>query len=149
MIRLRSNNKGDTIVEVLISLAVLGMVIGGAYSIVNAALRNSRQAQERAEATKLAESQVETIKAGVDGISDGSPFCLVGSNPPVTWLASVPPADYGVDDFAGYPEACKGRNSGFHNVFIVKQGSTYTVNVRWERIGGGREQLQMVYRSYE
>ncbi len=149
MMRIQSNNRGDTIVEVLISLAVLSMVIGGAYSIVNAALRNSRQAQERAEATKLAESQVETIKAGVTGVTAGSPFCLAGTNAAVTWSASVPPASYIADTFAGYPAACTGRNSGFHNVFIVKQGSTYTINVRWDRIGGGKEQLQMVYRSYE
>lgn len=140
---IKRNQEGDTIVEVLISLAVLGMIVAGAYSIVNAALRNSRQAQERSEATKIAESQVETIKAIPNQTGR---FCFNGSTKIA--FSETPPADFQQDDFTTYPEQCKGFNS-LYNVFVDKTAETYTVTVRWDRIGGGKEQAQLVYRGYQ
>lgn len=151
--------RGDTIIEVLISLGVLSAVIAGSYSIVNVALRNSRQAQERAEATKLAESHLEMIKAiqnGVEGVDPASvpnnvPFCIGTPTTPGLHTSTImPPADFLQDTFSSesYRPACKNRN-GLYNIFVVKAGVNYTVNVRWNRIGGGKEQAQMVYRGYE
>src|SRR3989344_3190782 len=54
--------RGDTIVEVLIALAVLGLVLAGAYVSSNRSLGDSRDAQERGEALKIIESQAEQIK---------------------------------------------------------------------------------------
>lgn len=59
----RLNQVGDTIVEVMIAVVVLSLTIGGAYGIATRSLRAGRQAQERGEALKLAESQLENIKA--------------------------------------------------------------------------------------
>lgn len=55
--------RGDTIVEVLLALAVLGAVLGGAYVISNRNIITNRMSQERLEATKLAEAQLEKIKS--------------------------------------------------------------------------------------
>lgn len=55
------NQRGDTIVEVLIALTVLMVVIAGGYSIATRSLNGARIAQERSEATKLAEGQLEAI----------------------------------------------------------------------------------------
>lgn len=151
--------RGDTIVEVLISLGVLAMVIGGAYSIVNVALRNSRQAQERSEATKLAESHVEMLKSIQNGIDGAGPitiptdtaFCIgTESSPGIHRSTTMPPSDFMQDNFTdeNYQPACKGRN-GLYNIFAVKSGLNYTVNVRWNRISGGKEQVVLVYRGYE
>ena len=57
------NQVGDTIVEVMIAVVVLSLTIGGAYGIATRSLRAGRQAQERGEALKLAESQLENIKS--------------------------------------------------------------------------------------
>lgn len=59
----RISNIGDTIVEVMIAMAVLGLVLLGAYSIANQSLTTIRDAQERTEALKLAEGQIEQLKA--------------------------------------------------------------------------------------
>jgi Tfp pilus assembly protein PilV len=59
---IKINERGDTIVEVMISLAVLAAVMGSAYAISNRALIQSRSAQERLQATKLAERQLERLK---------------------------------------------------------------------------------------
>ena len=60
------NNKGDTIVEVLIALAVLMVIIAGGYSIATRSLNGARIAQERSEATMIAQGQLEAINQRVD-----------------------------------------------------------------------------------
>lgn len=59
--RLKLKNNGDTIVEVLIAVAVLMVVITGGYSIATRSLNGARIAQERSEATMLAQGQLEAI----------------------------------------------------------------------------------------
>ena len=56
------NNKGDTIIEVMLSLAVLGALITSAYTIASRSLNGIRISQERSEATKIAEGQLEVIR---------------------------------------------------------------------------------------
>jgi len=59
----KSMQRGDTIVEVLISMAVVGIVLAGAFGSANRSLRGSQQAQERTEAVKYSESQMELLKS--------------------------------------------------------------------------------------
>lgn len=47
----------------MIALAIIGLVIAVSYSTANRALQVGRRAQERTEALKEAESQIETLKA--------------------------------------------------------------------------------------
>jgi Na+-transporting NADH:ubiquinone oxidoreductase subunit NqrC len=57
------NQSGDTIVEVLISVAICGFVLGGSYYVINHQLAQIENQQEHNQAAKLVESQVEDIKA--------------------------------------------------------------------------------------
>jgi len=57
------NNNGDTFVEVLIAIAVLGAVIGAAFAISNSALRATYANQERYQAQLLANGQAERLRA--------------------------------------------------------------------------------------
>ena len=57
-----SNQFGDTIIEVMLAVAVVGMVLGASYATATRALRTGRFAQEQTEALKLAESQMEKLK---------------------------------------------------------------------------------------
>ena len=57
-----SRQRGDTIVEVLFAIAILGAVLGGAYVVVNRNIMTNRASQERLEAVKLAETQSERLK---------------------------------------------------------------------------------------
>lgn len=83
----RLNYSGDTIVEVMVALLVLGLSLAGAYSIASKSLKASRQAQEHGEALKLAESQLEILKAQAAGSTPStiftvaSPFCIAGNVP--------------------------------------------------------------------
>ena len=100
-----ANSRGDTIVEVMIVLAILGMAIGIAYETANQSLLSTRQAQENSIATEIAQSQVEGLSA-IGCTSDdpscdptnpantsyklfqygtaGTVFCLNSANNPVT-----------------------------------------------------------------
>ncbi len=53
--------RGDTIVEVLICIAIVGAVILGAYSLASHSLQEGISASEHTEAQKLAEGQVEAL----------------------------------------------------------------------------------------
>ncbi len=77
---------GDTIVEVLIAVAVVSLILTGAYAIANRSLINIRQSQERTEALNIATQQVERLKVraelGADATGDKvfttlkNPFCI-------------------------------------------------------------------------
>lgn len=58
----QTNQKGDTIIEVMLAIAVVGMVLGASYNIANRALMTGRYAQEQTEALKIAESEIEMLK---------------------------------------------------------------------------------------
>jgi len=56
------NRAGDTLVEVMIALAIISSVIGIAYATASRSLRIGLQAQDRLTALKLVEGQIETLK---------------------------------------------------------------------------------------
>jgi type II secretory pathway pseudopilin PulG len=147
---------GDTIIEVLIALSVIGAVIGGAYASASRSLNVGRQAQERAEATRVAESQVEAIKAllieNKSDIGDSPEFCITTNNEVQDTNSSrgsiTKSAVLSVGTSASeYNAACVfGPNRYFTSV--SKNNNLYSVLVRWERIGGGIDEIQMLYRAY-
>jgi Tfp pilus assembly protein PilV len=80
---------GDTIVEVLIATAILGIVLTGAYVTANRSYLTIFSAQQRQEALSLAQSQLEelssvptaTLPSRVVTDGNGQPFCLSTANP--------------------------------------------------------------------
>lgn len=156
------NQIGDTIVEVMIAVAVLGTVIGGVYSVASRSLRNARQAQERSEALKYTESQIEQLKqiapdnAGV--FAGDSIFCMDGGKVVEFGEATLP--NLSEDDFAAYPNDSQDGGScvkdQLYHVAIesnpvqgATSGAEFTVVTRWDRLGGGRDEVKMLYRMYE
>lgn len=159
---------GDTIVEVLVALAIIGMVLAAAYTTANRSIQITRQSQERTEAVKVAENQLEVIKSiagsvepmdGSEEIWDGEVFCIkqsdsayvpyddTGAELPDLWDAELTmeePPDNGF-----YPQDCV--FSTLYHVYVGydddDERSRFLVNVRWERIGGGGmiDEVQYIY----
>ncbi len=133
----RLHDRGDTIVEVLLAIAVVSAVLGAAFASSNQSLTGTRQAQERGEATKFVESQLERLKAAASDsaslVFSQTSFCLD-------------------DDLMlhGLGEAaCHQGQDGRYAVAIARSGQTYTATAEWERIGGGeQERIEMIYRIY-
>lgn len=61
--RNRRNQRGDTIVEVMIVLTVLGLAISIAFATANRSLLAARQAQENTQASVLLQAQLEKLRA--------------------------------------------------------------------------------------
>lgn len=163
----RLNNFGDTIVEVLIAMAVVGVILGGAYVTVQKSFNQTRDAQEHGEALNLAQSQTEQLikaagnPAGRQALVDQTKaFCFANdgtgisstnnitatnitpTNPQNNTL--VPAAN---DPFTQYVESVNSiANTGCafqpqggvkYYTAIEKQSNTYVIHVRWDRVGGG------------
>ncbi len=131
------NTVGDTILEVLLCITVLSMVLAGAFVTSNKSLNASRQAEERGEAIKLAEGQLERVKslgktASAPIYSVSSPFCIDSLN-----AITAPPA-------------CNQTFGGaVYIVSVERVSNDYTVLVRWDRAGGGgQDRSSIVYRLY-
>ena len=63
LIKHNFDSLGDTIVEVMIVLAVLGLALSISYATANHSLLNARQAQENAQATEYGQAQIEDLRA--------------------------------------------------------------------------------------
>jgi type II secretory pathway pseudopilin PulG len=60
---INNSERGDTIVEVLIAIAVAAFAIGSAYAIANKSLQRAITARERNQALNIIENQIADLKA--------------------------------------------------------------------------------------
>lgn len=138
---MKLKDNGETIVEVMIGIAVVASVLSSAYYLLNRSYRQSQAAIERVAALKAAESKVETLRTftqeGYAKISTGNQYCISSSDNTQT----VPPvqANCIVDRY---------------NVFVTKDAygagpnavETYKITSEWDSILGGKETLTIYYR---
>ena len=142
----RWDQVGDTMVEVLVAMAVVSMILGGAYVTSNKSLLMTRDAQEHVQALKLADAQLELLSAQPpsSAIRFGGAFCygpaptytaqsVVTTNCTLTTKGSLAPI-------------------GFQPAYSVKinydANQLYTVQVAWTSVTGqGSGQVTMFYRT--
>jgi prepilin-type N-terminal cleavage/methylation domain-containing protein len=82
MLRLRKNQQGDTIVEVLIAIAVVSMVLVAAYVTTVHSVNTMEDTQEHSEALQLAQTQLEFLhnyNSSVTPVADGDCFKADGT----------------------------------------------------------------------
>lgn len=87
-----NNNRGDTIIEVVITTVILSIIVVGAYQTSNQSLANIRDSQSRIVALGVAQNQVERLRANGANLSstylqsNGPPFCFyngtINDSPP-------------------------------------------------------------------
>lgn len=155
MRRFFSSETGDTIIEVLIAVTVIGLSIGLAYGVANRSLKSARQSQERTEAVKLAEGQTEQLKALSyrDDASDqgifsvGQTYCLKNG---IKKVLSKTIGSLDSDDLNNYGECQLPWPSGLYKVAVVpKANNNFEVYVRWFGIGQlKKEEVKITYRLY-
>lgn len=145
--------RGDTIVEVMVVLAVLGLAIGISYATANRSLLDTRQSQENSEAAELVQTQLEELrlmtKDTVYNIFQSGPYCI---NPDPS--VAVPNPPYKIDtgsncSYGSYPTtvaicyddtACNASATT----------STFTVTATWPDVAGqGYDTATLTYRLYK
>lgn len=151
----RLNQRGDTIVEVLISIAVVSLILGGAYVTTNKSLKAERGAQERTDATKLVESQIESLKSiaadDPDALFKNAPtnFCVTPTQQVVaavqtnnTCRFSASGANGNTTEPAYFISASLTKTAGVNTVTIKNQ---------WAAIESGSttDAITMTYRLYQ
>jgi prepilin-type N-terminal cleavage/methylation domain-containing protein len=151
------NQRGDTIVEVLISIAIVSLILGGAYVTTNTSLKAERGSQERTNATKLIESQLESMKS----IAVSNPNSLFVSNPNASSFCVLPNQQLASANSAN--SICKFSASGANNntaqpsyfisAKLVQSGgiNTVTITNTWAAVETGsiNDKITMSYRLYQ
>jgi prepilin-type N-terminal cleavage/methylation domain-containing protein len=164
-----NRQKGDTLVEVLICIAIVGAVITGAYALAGRSLQEGISATEHSDAIRLAEGQIEALKMRQAGSDKGewstyfaSPAqmdnsCLdleakTQSDPnwrPVqngTNPTSLTTANYA--DNAAHTQCVQQNEKYFINITVTTGASTnptYLVTVRWNPVGEGPTSESQIY----
>ncbi len=80
--RILRSDRGDTIIEVLISIAVLSTILVGAYVSVDRANLIIRDSQERLKALNIGQTQIESLVSWYKTNSSSTNYCpqqLIGS----------------------------------------------------------------------
>lgn len=141
--------RGDTMVEVLIAIAVVSLILGGAYVTTNKSLQATRAAQERSTALKLAEAQMERLK----GLAESNPASLFG--PPAPPDPFCIAADNTLrlathDDCAVNNTGAPTDTEPIYHISIERTGNTFSLTETWTNVSGQVEDsLQLSYRVYE
>jgi type II secretory pathway pseudopilin PulG len=136
--------RGDTIVEVLVSIAVVSLILGGAFVSTNRSLQSTRDAEERGNALKLVESQLEQLK-GLDrtiifGTSVPASYCIAGG-------AAVASSNAACTVNAnGTPTTAEPA----YHLTITRNGNTFSVTNTWTNVRGDTQNnVGMKYRVYQ
>lgn len=153
--------RGDTIIEVLIAIAVVSSVLGISYAIMNRNILTLRDNQERTEALRLAQGQIEALRAQWDqGGSqrqqiialNGGNFCMT----PTGLVSFAFPSQSAVvtnqtlNPRASLPAGCLQGSNSLYSVFIIYDGATglnetFSVYARWDSLISGVSQVRLVY----
>lgn len=124
---------GETIVEVIISIAVVSSVLSGTYYLINRSSRQSQAAVERVAATKAAESKVELLRNLTD-----AELTKVKSSPDRSCVGPATASDYSETN-----AACKVDR---YEVTVTKNGMNYQITAVWDGLIADRENVTIYYR---
>lgn len=151
-----NNQRGDTIIEVMIVLTILGFAIGISMATSNRSLQNSRQAQEHSESTRIVQAQAEGLRvlaptnpAGPDkNIFISTPFCISYNAGNYTVVSAGDAAcSTGTTGYNTSIQYCRGSSLALCNG--LSSTSTFLIQVTWDNIQGrGSDSTTLAYRVH-
>jgi len=135
-------NRGDTIVEVMIVLAVLGLAIGISYATANSSLLATKGAQENSQATAILQSQIESLRYIIsdpaNDVQIAGPYCIDDSY------------DIKVTNDASPSPDCRKNNLYDVGIKYDTSTSTFSLKATWDDINGkDKDTVTLVYRLYK
>lgn len=161
------SSRGDTIVEVLIAIAIVSTVLAGAFTVTQKSTQAVRDSQERSEVLQLLQGQVEMVRdmALKATSTDDPPFAIAGSptskyfcidNDPTSATVNQPvpftQTDISANNYqADYPNACRGLGSGkLYNIAVSYDDTTnvFSFEAHWDGVTGSTDNERLAYRIY-
>ena len=133
----RAKQRGDTIIEVMLVVAILGLAFSIAYATANTSVVKARNSQEHAEALQFMDSQVELLRTNLSAntavATSGHDFCMdtTTHTPPIAVKAVPTPisvCNVGVSN--RYALTIKYESYLYPPPTGVKQ-DIYTIQVNW------------------
>jgi type II secretory pathway pseudopilin PulG len=125
-------NRGDTIIEVLIVLAVLSLAFAISSATASKSLTSARNSEEHSRALGQLTSQVEMLRtkaAQQDFSAPSGPFCMTSTN---TYKAFTAGSDVKQLDSLNYPSECIDTGQLYYASITYNTAGYYELNVRWQ-----------------
>ena len=139
---------GDTIVEVMIVLAVLGLAISISYATANRSLLQAREAQENTVAVELLQAQLEGLRTLDPSALSALPavaFCLDPTTNAVATGAGCQQGPNGLYQI----EIDKCSVSGAGICPTHTSDDTYYFSSTWDNVRGeGKDTVSLTYRLH-
>lgn len=127
------DQRGDTIVEVLIAIAIVSLVLTSAYALTNKNVRATQEVQEQSYAQKLVEQQVELLRA---------------ANPKPSTTGCFDPSNGGVAPLIS--ATCRPTVGNLtYNLEVAPDAVTtgkYRIRATWDTLGGRTAQVTVYYK---
>jgi Tfp pilus assembly protein PilV len=153
--RNKQDSRGDTIVEVLISVTIISFVLGAAYLLTSRSLQAGLAAREHTEALNFIQGQIERLKSAKESTSKSdfdtnyrvaTPYCLgidannvVSKKLPTDTVTK--PCEVDSDHLNG-----GGR---YHLTITYKStgtnADTFKFSATWERVSNGSPESADIY----
>lgn len=141
--------RGDTIVEVMLSMSILGVILATAYATSTRSLQSGLDSQYRNEALSYAQQQLELIKnadnssAGAGSFKLATPFCINPANNQVVAVSSS----------TGTCPLPIGASSGTQNQYAIVDNynsstQSFTSTVQWPTSHNSTDQLLLYYKPH-
>jgi Tfp pilus assembly protein PilV len=130
------NKKGDTIVEVMIAVVVLGAALGGAFAVSNSASQRTYDNHERYQALQYASQQIEYIRQETKSVNTSDTNYYNDRRLGCFKDATA----YTVNN----NECIK---DSIYTIATNGEGSSkkFTILVTWDTLGGGEGRVELVY----
>jgi alpha-tubulin suppressor-like RCC1 family protein len=148
---IRRAPSGDTIVEVLIAVAIVSMILVGASTSSSHSAAALRTSQEHGEAETIGNSQIEQIVAH-NGLDGAGSQCYDSTGHP-----AKNEVDHGCDFSTQNASGCSQNSEGYcYNVLVSQQttilglftATTYKVTITWDKLGGNNSEKNSVVMFY-
>src|SRR3990167_8541004 len=90
--------KGQSILEIIITLSILALVLGGLVIVIVNSLKNSQFSKNQAQATKLAEEGLDAVRS----MKSNDQCSLTTTLGPYYWINRTPAVWGNVSSLVGY-----------------------------------------------
>lgn len=153
-----ADQRGDTLIEVLICVLVVALILGGAYVTTHQASLAVRNSQEHAEALKLVQSQLEQLRQGASKTGGTTIFNM---NPPFCMINGAPVSSTIAPGLAGCVQNAAGQATQAepaYKITITRQDCStvgprcqvFAAKATWDDISGDHlNSEQLSYRLYQ